>query len=160
MHDGLAKPVDDILLSVITDGRHAAIDLRLVDPVNDNEEATSSTRLSEMPSASGRKRARPSTHRKDGKPFDRSGAGQLIFSDLGTISVVASRGFSAYRWIRDRPVHMGVPASEIAYDSCIGRPLETMAAPSYVPVITRFDDLPRSDRLPRVRVVRVFVSAP
>ena len=32
-----AKPGDDILLSVITDGRHAAIDLRLVDPDNDNE---------------------------------------------------------------------------------------------------------------------------
>ncbi|MFH1516594.1 MAG: lactate dehydrogenase, partial [Pseudomonadota bacterium] len=35
--EGPAKPGDDILLSVITDGRHAAIDLRLVDPDNDNE---------------------------------------------------------------------------------------------------------------------------
>ncbi|RWF11722.1 MAG: lactate dehydrogenase, partial [Mesorhizobium sp.] len=31
------EPGDDILLSVITDGRHAAIDLRLVDPDNENE---------------------------------------------------------------------------------------------------------------------------
>jgi hypothetical protein len=53
--------------------------------------------------------------RKDGKPFERTGAGQLIFSDLGTISVEASRGFSAYRWIRDELVRLGVPASEIAF---------------------------------------------
>ncbi|NEK55759.1 hypothetical protein GUK36_41760, partial [Rhizobium leguminosarum] len=53
--------------------------------------------------------------RKDGKPFDRPGAGQLIFSDLGTINVEASRGFSAYRWIRDELVRLGVPACEIAF---------------------------------------------
>ena len=53
--------------------------------------------------------------RKDGKPFDKPGAGQLIFSDLGTINVEASRGFSAYRWIRDELVRLGVPSSEIAY---------------------------------------------
>ncbi|WP_287188576.1 hypothetical protein, partial [Mesorhizobium sp.] len=33
--DRPAEPGDDILLSVITDGRHAAIDLRLVDADND-----------------------------------------------------------------------------------------------------------------------------
>ena len=36
--DRAPEPGDDILLSVITDGRHAAIDLRLVDSVQDNEE--------------------------------------------------------------------------------------------------------------------------
>ena len=35
--EGPPEPGDDILLSVITDGRHAAIDLRLVDADNDNE---------------------------------------------------------------------------------------------------------------------------
>ncbi len=47
--------------------------------------------------------------------YDKPGAGQLIFSDLGTISVEASRGFSAYRWIRDELVRLGVPPSEVAY---------------------------------------------
>lgn len=37
MRDRPPEPGDDILLSVITDGRHAAIDLRLVDPDNDDE---------------------------------------------------------------------------------------------------------------------------
>ncbi|TIR43965.1 MAG: hypothetical protein E5X53_39335, partial [Mesorhizobium sp.] len=53
--------------------------------------------------------------RADGKPFELAGAAQMIFSDLGTISVEKSRGFSAYRWIRDELVRRGVPASEIAF---------------------------------------------
>lgn len=39
----------------------------------------------------------------------------MIFSDLGTISVEKSRGFSAYRWIRDELVRLGVPSGEIAF---------------------------------------------
>jgi hypothetical protein len=39
----------------------------------------------------------------------------MIFSDLGTIGVEKSRGFSAYRWIRDELIRLGVPASEIAF---------------------------------------------
>ena len=36
---------DDILLSVITDGRHAAIDMRLVWPGSDNEPANKLNKL-------------------------------------------------------------------------------------------------------------------
>jgi hypothetical protein len=43
------------------------------------------------------------------------GAAQMIFSDLGTINVEKSRGFSAYRFIRDELIRLGVPASEIAF---------------------------------------------
>ncbi|WP_204314942.1 hypothetical protein, partial [Klebsiella pneumoniae] len=39
----------------------------------------------------------------------------MIFSDLGTINVEKTRGFSAYRWIRDELIRLGVPPSEIAY---------------------------------------------
>jgi hypothetical protein len=53
--------------------------------------------------------------RPDGKAFDYPGAAQMIFSDLGTINVEKARGFSAYRWIRDELIRMGVPASEIAF---------------------------------------------
>ena len=53
--------------------------------------------------------------RPDGKPFDLPGAAQMIFSDLGTINVEKTRGFSAYRWIRDELIRLGVPAGEIAY---------------------------------------------
>ena len=53
--------------------------------------------------------------RPDGKPFELTGAAQMIFSDLGTINVEKTRGFSAYRWIRDELVRCGVPPAEIAF---------------------------------------------
>lgn len=39
----------------------------------------------------------------------------MIFSDLGTINVVKTRGFSAYRWIRDELIRLGVAPEEIVY---------------------------------------------
>ncbi|WP_319799002.1 Eco57I restriction-modification methylase domain-containing protein [Nitrobacter sp.] len=113
--DRAPEPGDDILLSVITDGRHAAIDLRLVDPDNDNEADNKLNQLVENAFRIWSETAESTYVRPDGKPFELPGAAQMIFSDLGTISVERSRGFSAYRWIRDELVRMGVPASEIAF---------------------------------------------
>ncbi|RWK47814.1 MAG: lactate dehydrogenase [Mesorhizobium sp.] len=112
--DRPAEPGDDILLSVITDGRHAAIDLRLVDPDNDNEPENKLNALIGNAFSIWQETAESSYFRADGKPFELPGAAQMIFSDVGTIGVEKSRGFSAYRWIRDELVRRGVPASEIA----------------------------------------------
>ena len=49
------------------------------------------------------------------RPIPSPAPAQLIFSDLGTISVEAKRGFSAYRWIKQELIRRGVPASEIAF---------------------------------------------
>jgi N12 class adenine-specific DNA methylase/adenine-specific DNA methylase len=113
--DRAPEPGDDILLSVITDGRHAAIDLRLVDPDNDNEADNKLNLLVGNAFRIWRQTAENSYVRADSKAFELPGAAQMIFSDLGTISVEKSRGFSAYRWIRDELVRMGVPTSEIAF---------------------------------------------
>jgi N12 class adenine-specific DNA methylase/adenine-specific DNA methylase len=113
--EGPPEPGDDILLSVITDGRHAAIDLRLVDCDNGNERASKLNDLVANAFAIWRQTSDIAYVRPDGKPFELKGAAQMIFCDLGTISVEKTRGFSAYRWIRDELVRMGVPASEIAY---------------------------------------------
>ncbi|WP_342587480.1 helicase-related protein, partial [Pararhizobium antarcticum] len=110
-----AKPGDDILLSVITDGRHAAIDLRLVDPDNDNEPDNKLNMLVENAHRIWQETKVNTYLRPDGKPFDLPGAAQMIFSDLGTINVEKTRGFSAYRWIRDELIRRGVPATEIAF---------------------------------------------
>ncbi|RWI62182.1 MAG: lactate dehydrogenase [Mesorhizobium sp.] len=115
MRDRPAEPGDDILLSVITDGRHAAIDLRLVDADNDNEPENKLNLLVSNAHRIWRETEANTYVRPDGKPFELPGAAQMIFSDLGTISVEKTRGFSAYRWIRDELVRMGVPASEIAF---------------------------------------------
>ena len=115
MRDRPPEPGDDILLSVITDGRHAAIDLRLVDCDNDNEPDNKLNQLVANAFRIWKETAENTYLRADGKPFDLPGAAQMIFSDLGTISVEKTRGFSAYRWIRDELVRMGVPATEIAF---------------------------------------------
>ena len=49
------------------------------------------------------------------RPIPIPGAGQLVFSDLGTVNAEAKRGFSAYRWIKQELIRLGVPAGEIAY---------------------------------------------
>ncbi|MHC2627274.1 N12 class adenine-specific DNA methylase/adenine-specific DNA methylase [Bradyrhizobium huanghuaihaiense] len=115
MRDRPPEPGDDILLSVITDGRHAAIDLRLVDADNDNEHDNKLNNLISNAFRIWKETAAKTYVRSDGKPFELPGAAQMIFSDLGTISVEKTRGFSAYRWIRDELIRLGVPASEIAF---------------------------------------------
>ncbi|AVH45562.1 lactate dehydrogenase [Agrobacterium tumefaciens] len=113
--EGPAQPGDDILLSVITDGRHAAIDLRLVMPAMGNEPDNKLNLLVRNAHRIWRETQDNRYIRPDGKPYDLPGAAQMIFSDLGTINVEKSRGFSAYRWIRDELIRLGVPASEIAF---------------------------------------------
>ena len=109
------EPGDDILLSVITDGRHAAIDLRLVDADNDNEPDNKLNRMIDTVFRIWRETEEQTYAQPDGKPYELPGAAQMIFSDLGTISVEKTRGFSAYRWVRDELVRRGVPAAEIAF---------------------------------------------
>ncbi|KJF65685.1 lactate dehydrogenase [Rhizobium nepotum] len=109
------EPGDDILLSVITDGRHAAIDLRLVMPAMDDEPDNKLNLLVRNAYRIWQETSQNEYIRSDGKSYDLPGAAQMIFSDLGTINVEKSRGFSAYRWIRDELIRLGVPASEIAF---------------------------------------------
>ncbi|UWU26202.1 N-6 DNA methylase (plasmid) [Rhizobium sp. CB3060] len=113
--EGPAQPGDDILLSVITDGRHAAIDLRLVMPAMDDEPDNKLNLLVRNAHRIWKETEENTYVRPDGKPFELSGAAQMIFSDLGTINVEKTRGFSAYRWIRDELIRMGVPGPEIAF---------------------------------------------
>ena len=112
---GKPQQGDDILLSVITDGRHAAIDLRLVNPTSPDEPGNKLNLLIENACRIWRETAQRRYRGPNGSWYLLPGAGQLIFSDLGTLSVEASRGFSAYRWIKQRLVAKGVPAGEIAF---------------------------------------------
>ncbi|MCA1867937.1 DEAD/DEAH box helicase family protein [Agrobacterium genomosp. 3] len=113
--EGPAQPGDDILLSVITDGRHAAIDLRLVMPAVDDEPDNKLNLLIRNALRIWQETSENTYLRPDGKPYELPGAAQMIFSDLGTINVEKTRGFSAYRWIRDELIRLGVPPSEIVY---------------------------------------------
>lgn len=109
------KKGDDILLSVISDGRHAAIDMRLVWPSHANENDNKLNALIANVHRIWRETSSLTYCRRDGTPFERTGAGQLVFCDLGTTAAEAKRGFSAYRWIKDELMRLGVPAAEIAF---------------------------------------------
>ena len=43
----------------------------------------------------------------------------MIFSDLGTLAAEDKRGFSAYRWIKNELIRLGVPPREIAYHAAL-----------------------------------------
>ena len=106
---------DDILLSVITDGRHAAIDLRFVRWTHENEPENKLNALIDKVHEIWVRTANDRFTRPDGVAYALPGAAQMIFSDLGTMAAEETRGFSAYRWIRDSLVARGVPASQIAF---------------------------------------------
>ncbi len=106
---------DDILLSVITDGRHAAIDLRFVRSGSGNDPDNKLNALIDKVFTIWEQTANNRYTRSDGVPYALPGAAQMIFSDLGTLAAEETRGFSAYRWIKDSLVARGVPASQIAF---------------------------------------------
>jgi len=112
---GRVQKGDDILLAVITDGRHAAIDMRLVWPSSADEPVNKLNKLIDNVHRIWRETAVQNYRRPDGTPYPIPGAGQMIFSDLGTINVEATRGFSAYRWIKDQLIARGVPAGQIEF---------------------------------------------
>src|ERR1700676_3227669 len=112
---GRVQKGDDILLSVITDGRHAAIDMRLVWSDSDDEPTNKLNKLIDNVHHIWSETAEQSYLRPDGTPYPIPGAGQMIFSDLGTINVEATRGFSAYRWIKQQLIARGIPGEHIAF---------------------------------------------
>ena len=113
---GKPQKGEDIILSVINDARHAAIDLRFVRSWEDNDTSNKLNvmiaRVFDIWKATRENRY---TDPDTGKPYDLPGAVQMIFSDLGTEAALEKRGFSAYLWIRDELMRMGVPRDEIAF---------------------------------------------
>ena len=112
---GPPEPGDDILLAVITDGRHAAIDLRFVMRGVGNEPQNKLNKLVANVHRIWRDTSDRRYVQPDGTLHPLPGAAQMVFSDLGTLNVEATRGFSAYRWIKGELVRLGVPAAEIAF---------------------------------------------
>src|SRR5208283_3160171 len=101
---GRPQKGDDILLAVITDGRHAAIDMRLVDPTAADEPDNKLNKLIANAHRIWLETRQNRYRQRDGSCYPIRGAGQLIFCDLGTIAAEGTRGFSAYRWIKSELV--------------------------------------------------------
>ena len=106
---------DDILLSVITDGRHAAIDMRFVLPYAANDDDTKLNAMIRNIHRIWVDTADRSYSRADGVPYALRGGAQMVFSDFGTEAADGKRGFSAYLWVRDELIRLGVPREQIAF---------------------------------------------
>ena len=106
---------DDILLSVIGDGRHAAIDLRLVVPTLPNDPLSKLNMMIDNVEEIYHRTAGNIYYAQEGVPYAIRGGAQFIFSDLGTPKAAAVRGFSVYRWIKQELVRRGIPAAEVAF---------------------------------------------
>ena len=98
LKSGSVKPTEDNMLMVTTDGRKAALDLRLHDPS-----------LPDLPDSKVN-RAVNEVERIWRETAPQRSA-QLVFCDLST----PGRGFSVYEDMRDKLVARGVPPGEIAF---------------------------------------------
>lgn len=93
---------DDIILSVITDGRHAALDDRYIESNAPLREDSKTAKLLEKTFEIWER-----TKKQKGT--------QMIFADLGVPSSEEKRGFSIYRFIKEQLIAKGVPEHEIAF---------------------------------------------
>lgn len=113
---GPPKKGDDIILNVINDGRHAAIDMRLVNPDLPNDPGSKLNLLVDnvyriWKQSKRQKFYQPGAEGYSAKPVDTGPATQMIFANLGLSS---ARGFSVPDYIRSELQRRGVPKDEIA----------------------------------------------
>ncbi|MEI6210308.1 MAG: JAB domain-containing protein [bacterium] len=99
---GKPEKGDDIILSVITDAKHGAMDERFISPVL---AANPAQKLEKMAQDVLRVYAMGAEDKRT----------QLVFMDLGLPGMVEQRGFSAYLRLRDALIAGGIPAGEIAF---------------------------------------------
>lgn len=117
---GPPKKGDDIILSVINDGRHAAIDTRFVQRHGSNNPAPAETKLNQMLDSvigiynEGHKTKfyDPATHYQ--RQIATGPSTQMIFSNLG-VNPRGPMGFSGYDWMKQKLLAAGVPKNEIAF---------------------------------------------
>ena len=113
---GPAEPGDDILLTVINDGRLGAIDLRYIQP---SLKSDPKSKLNLVIDEIIREHAATKDLRymTGGKEDLIRGGAQLVFADLGFGEGVTRRGFDARAWLVKRLTDAGIQRSEIAFMS-------------------------------------------
>jgi len=105
---------DDIILNVINDGRHAAIDPRFISEAQGNTKSKLNKMLDNVvkiwKDSADTQFYDPAS--KYEKPSFKGPATQMIFANLG---LNPKNGFSTYDWIKEYLRRAGVPASEVAF---------------------------------------------
>ncbi|WP_282827651.1 helicase-related protein [Gulosibacter sediminis] len=110
---GKVQPEDDNMLKISSEGRAAALDLRLLDSANVPTSRTkldtvADTILEEWRTTRDRVFTDPDT----GEPSALRGGCQLVFSDLGTPN---SEGWNVYDALKEKLVEGGVPAEAVRF---------------------------------------------
>jgi len=99
---GKPEKGQDIILSVITDGRHAAMDDKYIDPAAPVREDSKMTKMLGNIEKIWRDTA-------DNKST------QMVFADLGMPGSLEKRGFSTYLHIKEELIRSGIPENEIVF---------------------------------------------
>lgn len=100
LHSGLVDPREDNMLLVTTDGRKAALDLRLHNPhLPDHPDCKVNKAVAEI--------------ERIWRETDVERSAQLVFCDLSIPT--GGKGFSVYEDMRDKLIALGVPASDVAF---------------------------------------------
>ncbi|MBO2461720.1 helicase-related protein [Actinomadura violacea] len=114
IRSGGVKPDEDNMLAVCTEGRLAALDVRLVGvrPSGPGKAEAVAKNVGKV-YRDNRNQLYPSIDDDGTLWMDRPGSFQLVFCDMGTPG--ADKGTQMYGWMKTAMVAAGVPADEIRY---------------------------------------------
>ncbi|MBO0910110.1 helicase [Arthrobacter sp. zg-ZUI122] len=109
----IVLPTEDNMLKISSDGRKAALDMRLVDPELEMQEAPTkiSAAADLIAGVYEDNKERIYTDPKTGDPHPTPGALQIVFCDLGT----PSDKWNVYGQLRDDLVQRGVPEHKVRF---------------------------------------------
>lgn len=113
-----SEPVNhDPMIAIISDGQHAAFDMRFVDPsLPSNPNSKLNRMIDGILDSYHKFNDIEYTNRTTGEPYPIKGAAHIVFSFGGFgDQVTKNRGFDARSWLRKRLVEGGIPANEIAF---------------------------------------------
>ncbi len=112
---GKAEKGDDIILSVIGDGRFSAIDMRFVDPnLPSDPNSKLNTVIRDM--AEAYHATANNSYMTDGKEDGLKGGALMMFTDIGLgEQSAATRGFAMKDWINSELIRLGVKPEDIAF---------------------------------------------
>lgn len=114
---GPPKKGDDIILSVISDGRFSAIDMRFVDPTRPSDPNSKlNLWVDDIIKAYQETADYEYADKTTGKPDKQKGSSIIGFSDIGLGEAsAANRGFDMRAWIEKRLTEAGIPADQVAF---------------------------------------------
>ena len=107
------EPTEDNMLKITSDGRKAALDMRLVGMPMTEDRAKLAAAAERIKEIHDRTAENEYTDPETGQTDPRKGGAQMVFLDLSTPSKDGS--FSVYNALRARLVKAGIPESEIAF---------------------------------------------